>query len=365
MIAFLDLNRLNRPYKERFLTRLADMVENRAFVLGDLVKNFEKKWAAYTGAPYAVGVSNGSDALFLILEAYKLTGRLHEGDRVLVPANTYIATILPVVRAGLVPVAAEPDAETLNLSVSALEKHQNISACIAVHLYGRLTTDHKFQAACRARNILLIEDAAQAHGARNETGKAGNLGDAAAWSFYPTKNLGALGDAGAVTTEDKELASLISILRHYGQVEKYNSRYPGLNARLDALQAAFLEEKLGDLDQLNARRIRIARQYTNGIRNPYVQIPRPVFDGSHVYHQFVILSPYRDALREFLKRQGIQTLVHYPVPPHRQAALAGFLQGAFPVTERIHREILSLPVDPYLSETEQNRIIDAVNAFKP
>jgi len=365
MIPFLDLNRLNRPYKERFLARLDDLVERRAFVLGDLVERFEKKWADYTGASHAVGVSNGSDALFLILEAYKLTGRLHKGDRVLVPANTYIATILPVVRAGLIPVAAEPDPQTLNLPARAIEQHHDIRTVIAVHLYGRLSVDEQVLDICRRRNILLIEDAAQAHGARSSAGKAGNLGDAAAWSFYPTKNLGALGDGGAVTTNDTEIARLIKILRNYGQEEKYNSRYAGLNARLDALQAAFLEEKLKDLDELNARRIRIARRYAENIHHPQVRIPRPVFDGSHVYHQFVVLSPFRDALHQSLKQNGIQTLIHYPVPPHRQAALAGFLLGDFPVTERIHREILSLSVDPYLSVDEQNRIIEAVNGFKP
>jgi len=367
MIRFLDLNRLNARYLPQLEDDFKRSVAGDAFILGRAVKVFEEEWARYTGARHAVGTGNGTDALYLILEAYKIMGRLRPGDAVLVPANTYIATILPVIRAGLKPVLVEPDPDTLIVPVGQYAQYagrSGIKALIAVHLYGRLAVDPVLRDLARAENWLLIEDAAQAHGAVFDGKKAGNLGDAAAWSFYPTKNLGALGDAGAVTTNDAGLAQLIAQLRHYGQHEKYNSRFVGINSRLDTLQAAFLHTKRQDLDELNRRRIDMARRYANEIIHPLVQIPIPIFDGSHVYHQFVILSPARDALRQYLHQQGIETVVHYPVPPHRQEALRGQVEGRFPITEQISRQVLSLPMDPLLTDQEVSYIIDQINRFE-
>ncbi len=367
-IAFLDLNRLNAPYLEAFHRRLDETVKQRPFILGPLVEAFEQAWAQYTGARYAIGTGNGTDALYLILEAYKLMGRLRPGDAVLVPAHTYIATILPVLRAGLQPVLVEPVPDTHIVPVGQYAMYagdRRIKAVVAVHLYGRVAVDPLLQQLAQDEGWLLIEDAAQAHGAGIDGRHAGNLGHAAAWSFYPTKNLGALGDAGAVTTNDGRLAELVAVLRHYGQTERYYSRYRGINSRLDALQAAFLLEKLPDLDALNRRRIQIARRYVEGLANPLVQVPIPVWDGSHVYHQFVVTSPARDLLRRWLQRQGIQTLIHYPQPPHRQPALAGVVDYPLPVTDEIYGRLLSLPVDPLLTDEEVDYVIEQVNRFRP
>ncbi|NPA43685.1 MAG: DegT/DnrJ/EryC1/StrS family aminotransferase [Chlorobi bacterium] len=363
MIPFLDLNRLNSRYLPAFHRRLDALVRGGRLILGEAVEEFERRWADYSGYSFAVGTASGFSALQLVLEAWKLSGKVREGDEAVVPAHTYVATILPVVRAGLKPVAVEPEPD-LNMHPEAVERvlTSRTRVIIPVHLYGRRAPMEALARLARRHGLLLLDDAAQAHGAiRKGDGIA--RAHATAWSFYPTKNLGALGDGGAVTTDDEELARLVAVLRHYGQEERYNSRYPGTNARLDALQAAFLSEKLPDLDRLNARRVAIARRYAEGIRHPLVRIPPFEGDGSHVYHQFVICSPRRDALRAYLADKGIATLIHYPVPPHRQQALQGILEGEFPVTERIAREILSLPADPLMSDEEVETVISAVNAF--
>ncbi len=368
MIPFLDLKRLNAAYRDRLLDRWEEWMNSGQYILGEYIASFEAQWARYTGAAQAVGTANGSDAIYLLLEACKIRGHLKEGDKVLVPANTYIGSILPVLRAGLEPVPVEPDAETLNVPaehyMQAAEKYAP-RAVLAVHLYGRLAVDETLRDWAPTAGLCLLEDAAQAHGAVDPDGrKAGNLADAAAWSFYPTKNLGALGDAGAITTNDEEMAALVRQLRNYGQKQKYRSDYAGINARLDPVQAIVLELKLADLDRLNRRRIEIAGKYAAGIRHPLVRIPIPQFDGSHVYHQFVVLSPRRDELQTYLQSRGIGTLIHYPVPPHRQGALKSLWKHYhLPLTERIHREILSLPVDPMLQNGEVERIIDLINKF--
>jgi len=364
MIAFLDLNRLNRPYLDAFHKQLENTVLHDRVILGDAVEQFEQAWATYTGNRHAAGTGTGFDALYLIFEACKILGKLRPGDEVIVPANTYIASILPVVKAGLKPVAVEPRDDLLMHPADA-EKliSRRTRVLLPVHLYGRMADMQAFRQLADDYGLLLIDDAAQAHGARWNGKPPGAYADATAWSFYPTKNLGALGDAGAVTSNEGELIELVKILRNYGQAEKYNSRYAGINSRLDSLQAAFLLEKLKDLDRLNRRRREIARYYERHLSRPDITKPPFKDDESHVYHQYVILTPDRDALREHLSRHGIQTLVHYPVPPHRQQALAGILEGEFPFTEQIHREIVSLPVDPYLTDEQLEYITAVIHAF--
>jgi len=364
MIRFLDLNRLNRPYLQAFRQRLENTVVSDRLILGDALQEFERKWADYTGARHAVGTASGYDAIFLILEAFKILGKLQPGDEVIVPANTYIASILPVVRAGLKPVGVEP-AGDLNIHAADVEPHitPRTKAILAVHLYGRSVDVRPLRQLAEKYGLLLLDDAAQAHGAVYENRRIGGLTDATAWSFYPTKNLGALGDGGAVTTNNERLADIIRTLRNYGQLEKYNSRYAGINSRLDTLQAAFLAEKLPDLDRLNRRRTEIAEQYHRRINHPEIHHPPLRTDGGHVYHQYVVLSPQRDRLREYLRDKGIETLIHYPVPPHKQDALKDIWRTPFPVTEKIHAQILSLPVDPYLTDDQISYIIRTINAF--
>ncbi len=360
MIKFLDLNRLNKTYSDRFLELTKDFIEHHSYILGELVETFEQKWSEYCGVPYAVGVSSGSDALLLILEAYKTLGKLHAGDEVIVPSNTYIATVLAVLHAGLKPVLVPPG-KNFNLDEN-FTIGPRTKAVIAVHLYGNIHPVDRLARRAEAENLILIEDAAQAHGAVLNGIKAGAWAHAAAFSFYPTKNLGALGDAGAVVTHDKVLAQTIRQLRNYGQKEKYISELPGHNARLDPIQAGFLLIKLKDLDFYNRKRIEIARFYEENIRHPAIIKPAFYPDGTHVYHQYVIRSTERDRLQSHLKKHGIETLVHYPVPPHRQNALKS-LNITEPVSEKIGRQVLSLPVDPVLRGEELEYIVDIINRF--
>ncbi len=363
MITFLNLNRLNRPYLPLFRQELERLVAEKPFVLGEAVEKFEKEWANYTGARFAVGTGSGLDALFLVLEAWKIMGKISAGDEVIVPANTYIATVLAVLRAGLKPVLIEP-AEDMNMPGRIPGKliTPRTKVLLPVHLYGLLAPMDDLSEEARKYNLLILEDAAQAHGASTSNKRAGAFGDAAAFSFYPTKNLGALGDGGMVTTDDKDLADLIKILRNYGQQEKYVSKYAGINSRLDALQALFLSVKLSSLDEMNRAKSRIAAYYNRNLTDAVIK-PSFYDDERHVFHQYVIRTDKRDALMEFLKRKGVETIVHYPVPPHRQEALRGKVEGDFPFSEKLSETVLSLPSAPYLSEEELAFITSNVNAF--
>ncbi len=365
MIRFLDLNRLNSRYEAEFHEVLGRMLENESFVLGNLTGEFERQWAMFTGVDYAIGVASGYDALYLILEAYKILGKLQAGDEIIIPANTYIATILPVIKSGLKPVLTEPG-EDLNLTVEGVREKfsSKTRAVLPVHLYGKSVDLQPILDFARSEGLLVIDDAAQAHGAEYESRRIGSLTDATAWSFYPTKNLGALGDGGMVTTNDPELDKTIRILRNYGQQEKYNSVFAGINSRLDALQAGFLSVKLKDLLRLNDLRKAVVRQYDENIQNPKIRKPPFVSCLSHVYHQYVIFCEERDRLQRFLYENGVETIVHYPVPPYRQAALEGIVEEDFPVSDRISREILSLPIDPFLKEEEIYQIINLINDFE-
>ena len=365
-IPFLDLQQINAPYEAQFHTQLQAMLDKGWYILGEQVQQFETEFAAYCGTSYCIGVANGLDALTLLFRGYIELGQLHKGDEVLVPANTYIASILAIIEAGLVPVLVEPNPDTFLVEVNALEhnKTSKSKAVLVVHLYGQLPDMEAISSWAQSHHLLLIEDAAQAHGAELPSGqKAGNLGDAAGFSFYPGKNLGALGDAGAVTTNDVHLAEVIRQLRNYGSAQKYHNNYLGVNSRLDELQAAFLRIKLPHLDRDNIHRRSIAARYTSEINNPTIQLPIYTDQADQVFHLFVIRTAQRDKLQAYLAQQEIQTLIHYPIPPHKQNALASWNSISFPITEAIHREVLSLPISPVMTAEQVDQVIAVLNAY--
>jgi len=365
MIHFLDLKELNRPYKADFQKKFKDFLQSGYYIQGNETRQFEKDFAQYCGTEFAIGTGNGLDAIRLIFEAYKLQGKLKSGDEVLVPANTYIASILAITQANLTPVLVEPKLTTFNLDPSKI--HSKISpktkAILGVHLYGLISDWDKIQEISKSRQLLLIEDAAQAHGAIWRDIKAGNLSDAAAFSYYPTKNLGTLGDGGAVTTNDEELADILQKLKNYGQEQKYVSRYKGFNSRLDEIQAAFLNVKLKQLNDINRKRRDIARFYSENINNKKIALPLFFDNGQHVYHQFIVRVNDREKFRNFLLKHGIETLVHYPVPPHKQEAYLEWQDLELPITEQIHNEVVSLPIRENLKKEEVIYIIEKINRY--
>lgn len=366
-VPFLDLAALNARHREPLLAAMAGVLDGGRYILGEQVRRFEAEFAAWCGTEHCVGTGNGLDALVLIFAGWRELGVFSEGDEVLVPSNTYIASILAVSRAGLTPVPVEPDPRTGNLDPARLEaaRTPRTRAVLAVHLYGAPADMAPIRAFADAHGLKVVEDAAQAHGATHQGVRAGALGDAAGFSFYPTKNLGALGDGGAITTRDARLAEVARALRHYGSEKPYENRYKGYNSRLDELQAAILRVKLGALDADNARRREIARRYLNGIRNPHLSLPKATPIDDSAWHLFVVHAPAREALRAHLEASGIETLIHYPIPPHRQAAYREWNALGLPVAERLHRECLSLPMGPHLSDAHVARVIAAVNAFAP
>ena len=366
MIPFLDLHSINHRFETKFQEVFKQFLDSGYYVLGTNVTAFEKEFANYCGTKHCIGVANGLDALRLIIEAYKIMGKLGEGDEVLVASNTYIATIIGIKQAGMVPVLVEAELETYNFNMTALKEaiSTKTKVILPVHLYGQLSPMEEINALAKANNLFVIEDAAQGHGARDKDGKrAGNLGDAAGFSFYPTKNLGALGDAGAVTTNNEELASVIRVLRNYGQAKKYICDYVGVNSRLDEIQAAFLRCKLPSLDGDNKRRSEIAVRYLSEIKNSKIVLPSWNGGEDHVFHLFVVLVQNRDHFIAYLKSNDIGTLVHYPVAPHKQKALPEYHHLKFPITEKIHNEIVSIPISPVLKETDVSRIISVLNSY--
>lgn len=367
MIPFLDLHRVNLPYEEAFRQKMQTFLDKGWYILGEEVTAFESEWAAYCGTAHAIGVGNGLDALVLIFRSYIELGKMAPGDEVIVAANTYIASILAIRQAGLHPVLTEADPDSYNLDPAAIAQKitARTKAILPVHLYGRLCEMQAISALAQRHGLLVIEDAAQAHGAVDAAGKkAGNLGDAAGFSFYPTKNLGALGDAGAVTTNDAGLARMVRMLRNYGSETKYYNEYVGVNSRLDELQAAFLRVKLPHLDAENKRRRDIATAYLQEISHPDIVTPDYSGKDDHVFHQFVVRSAHRDRLQAYLKENGVQTQIHYPVAPHKQKALTEWSGLSFPVTERLHDEVLSLPMSGVLGDSEVETILSAVNRFQ-
>jgi dTDP-4-amino-4,6-dideoxygalactose transaminase len=365
MIPFLDLHKINEPYEKDFHDTLQNVMDSGWYILGNEVKLFEKNFANYCSTSYCVGVGNGLDALVLIFKAYIELGILQKGDEVIVPANTYIASILAILQADLVPVLVEPNSDTYNIDSSLiLEKiTAKTKAVLVVHLYGQLAHMVAINKIASQNNLLVIEDAAQGHGAILNSKKAGNLGHAAGFSFYPGKNLGALGDGGAVTTNNEALAKMIKSLSNYGSEKKYYNDYIGFNSRLDELQAAFLNIKLSHLDSDNEKRCAIAKRYISEIKNDKLILPFCDFSGNHVFHLFVVRTQNRNLLQEYLLENGIQTLIHYPVAPHKQKALSKFNYLSLPITEKIHDEILSLPISPVMTHDEVAFVIKILNEY--
>ena len=366
MIPFLDLKKLNQKFQTEFETQFHSFLQNGTYIKGDRVAEFERLFAAYCGSQYCIGTANGLDALTLILKGYMHLGKLQKGDQVLVPSNTFIASILSIINAGLKPVLVEPNETSFNIDISGIESQfsQNIKAIIVVHLYGQLVEMDPVKSFCKEHNLLLIEDAAQAHGAENDKGeKAGSLGNAAAFSFYPAKNLGALGDGGGVTTNDKDLAEAIQLLGNYGSTKKYKFEAIGINSRLDEIQAAWLTTKLRKLDDDNSLRRNIAKRYATQINNPKITLPNYSGSQDHVFYVYVVRVQERDDFIKYLKLNGVGSHVHYPVSPNLQNALKSHKFGSYPVSERIHNSVVSIPLNPILTDQEVKHIVDVLNAY--
>lgn len=376
MIKFLDLKKINEPYESDFQEKLKLILERGWYILGNEVEEFETNFANYCGTKHCIGVGNGFDALVLIFKGYIQLGKLQKGDEVIVPANTYIASILAILQANLIPVLVEPRIETYNINPDLISERitSKTKVILAVHLYGQLAEIDKINEIANQNNLLVIEDSAQAHGAKSHlTPKVGKnfiektppsrVGGASAFSFYPGKNFGALGDAGAVTTNDDELAKVIHSLRNYGSETKYYNDYIGVNSRLDELQAAFLNVKLPYLDTENQHRRKIAKRYLSEIKNEKIILPFWDLTENHVFHLFVIRTKNREKLQNYLSENGIQTMIHYPVPPHKQKAFSNWYNLSFPITEQIHNEVLSLPISPVLTVDEVSFVISILNKY--
>ena len=374
MISFLDLKKINAPYEVAFQEKLKAVLKSGWYILGDEVRIFEQIFASFCGTKHCIGVGNGFDALVLIFKGYIQLGKLQKGDEVIVPANTYIASILAILQADLVPVLVEPRIETYNINPDLISEKisSKTRAILVVHLYGQLAEMNQINAIAIQNNLIVVEDAAQAHGAKlkyevqstkYEEKKSGTLSNAAAFSFYPGKNLGALGDAGAVTTNDDELSKTIQSLRNYGSETKYFNDYIGVNSRLDELQAAFLNLKLPDLDDENQQRRKIAKRYLSEIKNDKIILPFWDLTENHVFHLFVIRTKNREDLQQYLLENKIQTVIHYPIPPHKQKAFSNLNNLLFPITEQIHKEVLSLPISQVLTEEEVDFIIEILNRY--
>ena len=361
MIPFLDLQQVNGRYADALAEATRRVIDRGWYLQGEECERFETEYAQYIGTRYCVSCASGLDALILMLRAYMEMGRLQCGDEVLVPANTYIATILSITECGLTPVLIEPRLDTLQINDTLIEPAitPRTQAILLVHLYGRCSYTEKIGEVVKKYNLLLLEDNAQAHGCQYCGRKTGSLGQAAAHSFYPGKNLGALGDGGAVTTEDGELAQTVRALANYGSSQKYIFKYKGRNSRLDELQAAILSVKLRYLDADNARRKEIAQYYHTHLQG--VQAIRRD-DSDNVYHIFPVLTPHRDALQQHLTAHGIQTLIHYPIPPHKQECYREWNHLSFPITEQISAQELSLPMSPVLTDAEVEAVVKAVNS---
>ncbi|MEY8239874.1 MAG: DegT/DnrJ/EryC1/StrS family aminotransferase [Cycloclasticus sp.] len=371
MIPFLDLKKINAQYRDELLDAATRVIDSGWYVQGGEVKAFEQEFADFCGAEHCIGVANGLDALILTLRAWKELGRLKDGDEVIVPANTYIASILAVTENNLKPVLVEPNEQTYNICPANIRAAitSKTRAILVVHLYGQIADMQSIMQIAQDNDLMVLEDSAQAHGAKFAGKIAGNWGHASAFSFYPGKNLGAFGDGGAVTTNDNELAEVIRALGNYGSHKKYENIYQGVNSRLDEIQAAFLRVKLKGLDKDSKRRKKIALAYSCGIKNKKIQLPiSPILAKTeeldhHVFHLYVIRSQAREMLASYLAERGVQTLVHYPIAPHHQKAYSMWNTQSYPVTEKIHNEVLSLPISPVLSGQDVQTIIDIVNEF--
>ena len=365
MINYLSLQKVTALHESEITTAVNQVLHSGWYLQGEHIALFEKNYAQYTGTKYCVTCGNGLDALCLIFRAYIELGLLKEGDEVIVPANTYIATILSITENHLIPILVEPDINTLEIDEQLIEQAitPRTRAIMLVHLYGRCAYTAFIGDICKRHNLLLLEDNAQAHGCHFGNNRTGSLGHAAAHSFYPGKNLGALGDAGAVTTDDELLAQTIRSLANYGSTRKYEFSFKGKNSRMDEIHAAVLNVKLPYLDKENQRRKQIAKAYLGGINNPHITLIKDN-DRDNVYHIFPILSPSRNRLQQYLKDNGIETMIHYPIPPHQQEAYKEWNEQHYPITEFIHQQELSLPCNPTMTDKEVYQIIDSINMYQ-
>ena len=357
----MDLHKINQRFKSEIDLAISEVLESGWYLLGEKNKAFEENFAKYCETKFSIGCANGLDALHLAIRAYDFP----KDSEIIVPANTYIASILAISNCGLKPILVEPNLETYNIDVDLIEAKitEKTKAIVVVHLYGQAVEMEKIWELAKKYNLKIIEDSAQAHGAIYQGKKVGNLGDIGCFSFYPGKNLGALGDGGSITTNDEEVAIKIRAIANYGSLIKYENIYKGLNSRLDEIQAAILDLKLQFLDADNQQRREIAKIYRENIKNEKIVLPKPYKEESHVWHLFVIRTKDRDKLQEYLKIKGIQTLIHYPIPPHKQNAYKEWNNLSFPITEQIHREVLSLPISPVMSKEEAFCVVQALNEF--
>ncbi len=366
MIPFLEFAKLNAPYKKELMDAVSDVIDTGYYILGGKVTEFESTFAAYCGVKHAIGVGNGLDALTLIIRGYKELGVMKEGDEVLVPSNTYIASILAVTENRLVPVLVEPDLHTYNIDVTKLEEKitTKTKAILVVHLYGQVGYSDAMQKIADKHGLKIIEDSAQAHGAMYKDKKTGNLGDASGFSLYPSKPLGAVGgDAGVVTTNDDALAEVVRAIRNYGSEQKYHNLYQGVNSRLDEIHAAMLLVKIKHLDEETAFRRGIAKRYGEEIKNPKLVLPSTEDEASHVWHLFVTRTKDRDGFQKHLADNGVGSLIHYPIPPHQQPAYTAWNKDSYPISEVIHKDVLSIPLHNALTDEEVDTIIKVCNTY--
>ena len=369
-IPFLDLKSINAQYRKELVEATTRVIDSGWYILGNEVTEFEKEFASYCSTEYAIGVANGLDALTLIFRAYMEMGLMKEDDEVIVPANTYIASILAITENRLKPILVEPDEKTFNLDPRLIEQHitGKTKAILTVHLYGQVTGMDEINSIAKKHNLKVVEDCAQAHGALYKGNKVGSLGDAAGFSFYPGKNLGALGDAGAITTTDSELTNTIYALRNYGSHEKYKNLYRGVNSRLDEMQAAMLRVKLKYLDiELNKRR-KLAGIYAKKIAHNKIQLPidsqcTELSLSNHAFHLFVVQTDKRELFQRYLNKNGVETMIHYPIPPHLQIAYKNYWTKGLPLSEKIHSQCISLPISPTMSEEDTECVVNVINSW--
>ncbi len=361
MIKFLDLKKINNRYREEIDSRIKNILDKGWYLQGEENENFTKNFANFCGTKFALGVANGLDALNLIIKAYGFGN----GDEIIVPANTYIATILAISENGCIPILVEPDIKTYNINPDSIEEKitSKTKAIMVVHLYGQAVQMEKIWKIAKKYNLKIIEDSAQAHGAIYQENRTGNLGDASGFSFYPGKNLGCMGDGGAVTTNDEELFNKIKAIANYGSDRKYHHIYKGVNSRLDEIQAAVLDIKLKHLDSDNNKRREISKYYRENIKNSKIILPDTYDEKSHVWHIFAVRTQNRDEFQKYLTEKGIQTIIHYPTPPHKQGAYKEWNNLSFPITEEIHNTILSLPISPVMTDSEIEKIVEVVNEY--
>ena len=366
MVKLLDLQAITMMHGDEIKAAVNRVIESGWYLQGKENKQFEEDYANYIGTDHCITVANGLDALYLLMRGYKELGLMQDGDEIIVPANTYIATIIAITRNNLVPVLVEPTWDHLEIDIDQIEAviTPKTKGVMIVHLYGRIAYNDRLGEICKKHGLKLMEDCAQSHGCAWKGVKTGALGDAAAHSFYPGKNLGALGDAGAVTTNDQELAAVIRALANYGSQQKYVFKYVGMNSRMAETDAAVLDVKLKYLDEDNQARQKLAAYYYENIKNPLITLPKRIADENNVYHQFPIFCEKRDELQKFLKEKGIQTLIHYPIPPHKQECYKDWNERSYPITEKIHQQELSIPMNQVVSEEEARIVVDVLNMFK-